>query len=113
MRNNFALDLKVARRQSGLSQEDVAHLLGADRSRVSKIERGRYQPSVEEIASLCLVYGKALTELCRSSGPVVEATLARRLATLPHRPTTSRGLKNRLETLNDLAARLEASAIGL
>ena len=38
MDTSFALDLKVTRRKAGLAQEDLAHLLGVDKSTISKIE---------------------------------------------------------------------------
>jgi len=110
MGTNFALDIKVARRRSGLSQADVAHLLGVHRTRVSKLERGRYTPSADELASLSLIYGKQFPELGSSTLPEICRSLSERLGTLPNRSDYASGLSNKAHTLNALAERLEASS---
>ena len=107
---NFALDIKVARRRSGLSQADVAHLLGVHRTRVSKLERGRYTPSANELASLSLIYGRRFPDLGNSTMPEICRALSERLATLPNRSDYASGLTNKAHTLNALAERLEASS---
>ena len=71
MGNSFALDIKVARRRSGLSQAEVSHLLGIHRTRLSKLERGRYVPTAHELAALCLIYGKEFPEIGHATMPQV------------------------------------------
>lgn len=45
--------LKAIRIKQGLSQEDLAHECGVDRSYISMIEVGRNEPSVSKIFDLC------------------------------------------------------------
>ena len=49
MTKAFALDLKVARKNSGLTQEDCAHLLGVCDATLAKMEGGTRTPTVREI----------------------------------------------------------------
>lgn len=83
MDNRLAVDLKVFRRRSGLSQADVAHLLGVDRSLISKFERGGREPSMEHVCFLCLVYGTRPPAFCVAALPQFRQALAERLYTLP------------------------------
>ena len=108
MSKEFALDLKVARRKSGLSQEDCAHLLGVHPTKISVLEHGRAMPSVREICTLSLIYGKSFESLF---GPVMteaEGQLRERLPTLPDCPKKWLGRFNRQGTLNRLSERLAA-----
>ena len=107
---NFALDIKVARRRSGLSQADVAHLLSIHRTRVSKLERGRYTPHAQELATLSLIYGRRFPDLGNRAMPEICRALSERLATLPNRSDYASGQTNKAQTLNALAERLEASS---
>jgi transcriptional regulator with XRE-family HTH domain len=52
MIHEFSLDLRAARRNSGLRQVDCAHLMGADKSKISNLERGRQHPTVRDICTL-------------------------------------------------------------
>lgn len=45
--------VKAIRIKHGLSQEDLAHECGVDRSYISMIEVGRNEPSVTKIFDLC------------------------------------------------------------
>ncbi|RKN77175.1 XRE family transcriptional regulator [Paenibacillus ginsengarvi] len=45
--------LKAIRIKQSLSQEDLAHECGVDRSYISMIEVGRNEPSVSKIFDLC------------------------------------------------------------
>ena len=50
--------LKVARAERGLSQGDLAKLVGVSRQTISQIERGDYSPSVTlalKLAKICQV----------------------------------------------------------
>ena len=82
MENRLAVDLKVFRRRSGLSQVEVAHLLGIDRSQLSKFERGTRQPSMEHVTILCLIYGMRTPEFCVAALPQFEDVLVGRLQKL-------------------------------
>lgn len=102
----FSLDLKVARRKSGLTQEDCAHLLGVTSTLISRIENGKRIPTVREICTLSLIYGKSFESLF--SGIITDAqeNLRERIVTIPDAPYKWIGSMNRKRTLDNLARRL-------
>lgn len=107
MYSSFAHDLKKARRQSGLSQSDCAHLLGVSKRRISSFETGKVLPSVPEICALSLIFGRSFESLF---GPVfldARTDLKTRLAALSSRNRSWLERFNRKHTLNTLAERLE------
>ena len=107
MFKEFAFDLKVARRKSGLSQSDCAHLLDVDRSKISRLERGDSPPTVRDICTLSLVYGKSFESLFCSIFKDVRNGLRERLASLPTQVGKRISQFNRNNTLNLLATRLD------
>lgn len=56
-RTGIARRLSLARQQAGLSQGQVAKLLGIHRPTVSEMESGRRRVAVEEMAQLASIYG--------------------------------------------------------
>ncbi|MCP4409491.1 MAG: helix-turn-helix transcriptional regulator [Gammaproteobacteria bacterium] len=111
METRIAVDLKVFRRRSGLSQADVAHLLGVHRTQVSKFERGVREPSIEHVTILCLIYGLRLPDFCVAARPQFETVLAERLQTLPEdeRNTTETARVQTIQTLTEQLADLPAA----
>jgi transcriptional regulator with XRE-family HTH domain len=59
MKYEFSLDLKVARRRSGLTQADCAYLLGVDPTRISRLEAGKTLPTAVELSVLILIFGES------------------------------------------------------
>ena len=107
MDQDISLDLRLARRQSGLTQADCAHLLGVDRSIVAKLESGKVTPSVIELAALCLIFDRPPDAFGEKLQIALLKTLINRLATLPKGPKHWRNRKRRVLTLSGLAERLE------
>ena len=107
MSHSFALDLKVARRKSGLTQQDCAHLLDVHKAKISLLEQGKTLPSVLEICTLSLLYGKSFESLFGSMLEDAHSILKDRLATLPDVSNRWLGRFIRGNTLNKLAARLD------
>ena len=68
--------LKVARKQAGLSQGQVATLLGLHRPSVSELEAGRRAVTAEELARLTEIYDVSvdwvLSRSTRGESPEVE-----------------------------------------
>ena len=56
-------NLQRLRKESGLSQEDVAQKLFVSRQSVSKWENGNAEPGVENLKALARLYGVTLDEL--------------------------------------------------
>jgi transcriptional regulator with XRE-family HTH domain len=110
MDTSFALDLKVTRRKAGLAQEDLAHLLGVDKSTVSKIERGVRPIMLPELCALAFIYGKRTDQLLASLWSDTAADLAVRLQALPTPKSQWISAFNRQRTLKGLAERLASNS---
>lgn len=110
MAYEFALDLKVARRKSGLSQADCAHLLDVAPSRISKLESGKSIPNVVELCMLYLVLDKSVVEMCHDISTSTGRRLQKQLSSMPNCPKNWRGKYSRQDTLNALSNKLQALA---
>lgn len=55
VKNSLAHNLKLCRKQSGLSQEKLGHMIGADQAYISRIEAGQLNPTIETLAELASV----------------------------------------------------------
>ena len=106
MTKEFALDLKVARQNSGLTQEDCAHLLGVCDATLAKMEGGTRTPTVREICTLSLIYGRSFESLFSGIFSEVREDLFQRLMKMPAASGTLRLRSNRQYTLGKLATRL-------
>lgn len=111
MIKDFALDLKVARRKSGLTQADCAHLMGKSSSKVCQLEKGYRTPGLKEICTLSLIYGKSFESLFGAIFTDIRKELTENLAMLPNPSEGWSGSLNRKHTLDrlerDLAAHIE------
>ena len=107
METNYALELKVARRRSGLSQKDIAHLLGISRVRVSKLECNLAVPTPDELTTFGLIYSRDFLTLGGPVLPVLCRTLRERLNTFPNRDDYVRGgISAKATTLQKLSNQL-------
>lgn len=68
-RGDIAKRLRVAREQAGLSQGQVAKLMGWHRPTVSQIEAAQRRVSAEELAMLARHYRVTVSWLARSCDP--------------------------------------------
>lgn len=55
--------VKFARIQMGLTQQQLAELTGVTRQTISLIEKGKYNPSLKLCLDICYVVNKTLDEL--------------------------------------------------
>ncbi|MCD7729409.1 MAG: helix-turn-helix domain-containing protein [Clostridia bacterium] len=62
---SFANNLYYLRKQSGISQEELADRLNVSRQAVSKWETGESYPETEKIIAICDMYGVTMDELIR------------------------------------------------
>lgn len=65
----IATRLRVAREQAGLSQGQVAKILGLHRPSVSEMEAGRRSVTAEELVSLAKTYGVSVDWLTGADAP--------------------------------------------
>ncbi len=108
MSTQFALDLRLARRKAGLTQRDAAHLLALDPAKLSQLERGKRLPTLAEIITLSLIFGRSFESLFGTVMADVRQAIQRRL---PHMPKNTRNCVttvNRDKTLQKLERRLVA-----
>ncbi len=63
----FARNLRALRQAKGISQEELAHLAGIDRTYVSALERCVYNASIDVVDRLANVLGVEAAELLRRS----------------------------------------------
>lgn len=104
------MDLKVARRKSGLTQADCAHLLGVHRSKISHLERGEIEPSLREVCALAFIYGRSVEDLFGCVFHDLHGDLEERLAAMPTARGNWIGRFNRARTLERLGRELTALA---
>ena len=55
--------LKVARAENGLSQGDLAQLVGVSRQTISSIETGQFNPTAKLALILCIALDKKFEDL--------------------------------------------------
>jgi transcriptional regulator with XRE-family HTH domain len=113
MSTQFALDLRLARRKSGLTQCDVAHLTGSDQATIAKLENGKRMPSVPQVCLFSLIFGKSFESLfaeqLNEAGQQLQANLPGLPANGPVTPATF----NRESSLKRLERRLADQATRL
>lgn len=65
MKNDLVLKnrLKMARAEKGLSQSDLAEMIGVSRNTVSSIETGQFNPTAKLALILCIALDKKFEEL--------------------------------------------------
>ena len=108
MTTEFALDLRLARRKAGLTQRDTAHLLGLDPAKLSQLEHGRRLPTLTEICTLSLIYGRSFESLFAGIMEAARHDLLERLRTLPTTVRRCAATLNREASLARLERRLQA-----
>lgn len=57
------MTLKERRKAAGMTQQEVANVLGVDQSAVAYWERGKYKPRKKRLAALAKLYGCSEEEL--------------------------------------------------
>lgn len=62
MKNDLVLKnrLKVARAEKGLSQGDLAEIIGVSRNTISSIETGQFNPTAKLALILCVALDKKI-----------------------------------------------------
>ncbi|NUM53516.1 MAG: helix-turn-helix transcriptional regulator [Candidatus Hydrogenedentes bacterium] len=68
--STLAQRLRLAREQAGLSQGQVAKILGLQRPSISEIEAGRRKVSVDELAQFSTIYDVSVSWLAKNESEV-------------------------------------------
>ncbi len=109
MTNEFALDLKLARKKAGFTQRDCAHLLAVHPATLSDLENGKRPPRLAQLCELSLIYGRSFQSLFNEIIETAKHELSDRLQSLPDAPKDWISSVNREYSLDRLAERLDAS----
>ena len=79
MKQRFAIYLRTHRRRWGLTQKELAQLIGLESgTHVSRLEHGKRQPTFRVVASCLVVFGVKAAELFPSVVKEVEDEVVRR-----------------------------------
>lgn len=71
IRETFALNLRKRRQAAGLSQEELAHRAGIDRTYISALERCLYGASIDVVSRLAEELGVEAAELLVRPGGAI------------------------------------------
>lgn len=106
MSTEFALDLRLARRKAGFTQRDGAHLLAISPSVLSHFENGERLPSILQICTLSVIYGRSFESLFSHVLREARRQLRDRILTMPNDVRQFAGTRNRHSSIERLAQRL-------
>ena len=60
VKSSVAEQVKMARKQAGMTPETLAEIVGTKKSNISRLESGRYNPSFEFLSRIAQGLGKEL-----------------------------------------------------
>jgi len=106
MSSQFALDLRLARKKAGYTQDDLAHLLSTHQTVVSQLEHSQRRPGLTEIIDLSLIYGRSFESFFAQMVDERKKHLSVRLASLPAPGRKAMSTFNRPGSLARLRRRL-------
>ena len=108
MIDDFSLSLQNLRKLADLTQAEVAHLIGGKQEAVSRIETGERLPTILELCSLSVLYGRTIESLLgdlvdaiRAEMAMQQMSLVKKLGALTLEAPKSvflRGLRERLNS---------------
>ncbi|WP_164989183.1 helix-turn-helix transcriptional regulator [Roseovarius sp. A46] len=104
---DFSQSLIDARRKSGLSQADCAHLLGVSQSHVSRLELGHAAPSVPDLCGVAIIFGRTMELLVEPLFRDRARLIRQRLFDLPEPRSGWLGRFVRNNALHNLEVRVE------
>lgn len=55
------MQIAEARQKKGLTQKELAELAGVDQANISKIEKGKYNVSIDILSRVCNAMGSTIT----------------------------------------------------
>ncbi len=61
IRENVVSQLRTLRKEQGMTQEHLAELVGTKKSNISRLESGRYNPSLDFLIKVADGLGKQIT----------------------------------------------------
>jgi transcriptional regulator with XRE-family HTH domain len=83
IREVLALNLRRKRREAGLSQEELAHRAGIDRTYISSLERSVYNAGIDVVDRLARELGLEAVDLLQRPGSDAPARSRKRTTANP------------------------------
>lgn len=114
MFTQFALDLRLARKVAGLTQDDCAILMNRSRKYVLRLENGSRAPSFEDVLLLSVIYNKTFEAHFAERLKDARATVRAGLPQLPVSTPNQINFQQRRYTLDRIESELlnETDAYG-
>lgn len=106
MSNQFVFDLRLARRKAGFTQRDIAHLLGTKKATIGQLEQAKRKPTLPQIVTLSVIYGRSFESLFSAEMRASEAALRQRIVRMPEGTRNHTATFNREASIERLAQRL-------
>ncbi|MFC6637404.1 helix-turn-helix domain-containing protein [Sulfitobacter sp. JBTF-M27] len=107
---DFSHCLSEARKKSGFSQADCAHLLGVSQSYISRLELAHSVPSVADISGVAVLFGRTMEIMLEPLLKEQAMSIRARLYDLPEPKIGWLGRFTRTNALNKLENRLDRIA---
>ncbi len=110
MFTQFALDLRLARKIAGLTQDDCATLMNRGRKYVHRLEQGKREPSLDDLLRLSVIYNRTFEDYVATRLKAARATVRAGLPQLPASISNHAGFRQRRYTLDRIEHDLLAEA---
>lgn len=65
MKNNFAKNLRLLRKQENLKQSELAEKLSTTQRKISYWESGKYEPDINDLISLSEIFNVSIDDLIK------------------------------------------------
>ena len=106
MYTQFAQDLRLARKISGLTQEDCSILINSNRRHMSALEIGKCDPTLDELLALSVIYNKTFEDHFAERMTKARATVRAGMLNLPAQVANYQAFKARDSSLSRIEDRL-------
>jgi transcriptional regulator with XRE-family HTH domain len=100
MFTQFALDLRLARKVAGLTQDDCATLMNRSRKYVLRLEKGAREPSLDDLLRLSVIYNRTFETYFAERLKSARATVRAGLPQLPVTISNHAAFRQRQHTLD-------------
>lgn len=93
------MDLRLARKVAGLSQDDCATLMNRNRKFVARLEKGERPPTLDDLLCLSVIYGRTFESFYAERLESARATVRAGLPQLPSSLSSHASFRQRRHTL--------------
>lgn len=94
------MDLRLARKIAGLTQDDCATLMNRSRKYILRLEKGARQPSLDDLLMLSVIYNRTFEAFFAERLATARATVRAGLPQLPDKVSDQVNFQKRRFTLD-------------